>query len=478
MSLLTPVPSRPGAAAMHVPDAPLVDTVLGYLRERLQMPEAELDGPADPALLDALLEGLITDQGHPVEDVLRLFVDRLALAVISADSPRYLAFIPSAPTKASLVFDAVVAASSMSGVSWLESAGAVAAENQVLRWIADLFGMPASAGGTFVSGGSAGNLNGLVVAREHARNVAGDPWLPVRVAVGREAHSSIAKALMILDIVPLIVTTPDHRLTGQALRAALDADEAEMAGGLDGGRGRVRGRAPVVAVAATAGTTNAGIVDDLSGIAAITRERNLWLHVDAAYGGAAVLSQTDGHRFAGIEHADSVITDPHKWWFAPLDCAALLWRDPAIAQGVLTQDASYLDVLHTADTPVRNPSDLAYHLSRRARGLPLWFSVAVYGVQAYRDAVQASIDLANRTGELITAMPGVELVRPPSLGVVLWRRDGWGPADYERLQDELLADQVALLTPTAWQGETVGRFSFLHPGTTEEMVVEVLDRLR
>lgn len=466
MSLLTPTPvSGPEAASMHVPDPHLVDTVLAYLRERLLMPEAELDRPATPAALDALLSGLITDGGRPVEDVLRLFVDSLALAVISADSPRYLAFIPAAPTKASLVFDAVVAASSMSGVSWLESSGAVAAENQILRWLADLFGMPASAGGTFVSGGSAGNLNGLVVAREHARNRSGRPRQPARVAVGREAHSSIGKALMILDIEPLVVPTPDHRLTGEALQAALDADAGS-------------GLPPVVAVAATAGTTNAGIVDDLSGLAAVARERGLWLHVDAAYGGAAVLSHTDGHRFAGIEHADSVVTDPHKWWFSPLDCAALLWRDPAIAQGVLTQDASYLDVLHTADTPMRNPSDLAYHLSRRARGLPLWFSVAVYGVQAYRDAVQASIDLANRTAARIEAMPRVELVRPASLGVVLWRRLGWGLADYHKLQEELLDAQIALVTPSAWQGETVGRFSFLHPGTTDEMVGDVLDRLR
>lgn len=458
-----------GPAAMHTPDPHLVDTVLAYLRERLLMPEAELDGPAPPEQLAAVLDGLLTEDGRPVEEVLDRFVHRIAPTVISADSPRYLAFIPAAPTKASLVFDAVVSASSMSGVSWLEAAGAVAAENQVLRWLADLFGLPASAGGTFVSGGSAGNLNGLAVARETARRRLGDPRARVRVAVGEEAHSSVAKALLLLDLEPLLVPTGDHRLTGDALRAALVADDADPA---------AAARGPVVAVAATAGTTNAGIVDDLSGIAAVAAGRELWLHVDAAYGGAAVLSTTDGHRFAGIGHADSVVTDPHKWWFAPLDCAALLWRRPALAQAIMTQDASYLDVLHTDDTPVRNPSDLAYHLSRRARGLPLWFSLAVHGVAAYREAVQASIDLANRTAGRLAALPTVELVRPPSLSIVLWRRLGWGPEDYERLQDGLLADQVALVTPTRWQGETVGRFSFLHPGTTDAMLEPILDRLR
>ncbi|MGF1661061.1 MAG: pyridoxal phosphate-dependent decarboxylase family protein [Kineosporiaceae bacterium] len=458
-----------GPAAMHTPDPHLVDTVLAYLRERLLMPEAELDGPAPPEQLAATLDGLLTEQGRPVEDVLELFVHRIAPTVISADSPRYLAFIPAAPTRASLVFDAVVSASSMSGVSWLEAAGAVAAENQVLRWLSDLFGLPAGAGGTFVSGGSAGNLNGLAVARETARRRLGDPRARVRVAVSEEAHSSVAKALLLLDLEALAVPTEDHRLTGEGLRAALAADDARLASDPSPG--------PVVAVVATAGTTNAGIVDDLSGVGAVTAERELWLHVDAAYGGAAVLSPTDGHRFAGIEHADSIVTDPHKWWFAPLDCAALLWRRPALAQAIMTQDASYLDVLHTDDTPVRNPSDLAYHLSRRARGLPLWFSLAVHGLGAYREAVQAAIDLTNRTARRLAALPTVELVRPPSLSVVLWRRVGWGPEDYQRLQDELLTEQVALVTPTRWQGETVGRFSFLHPGTTDAMVDEILRRL-
>jgi glutamate/tyrosine decarboxylase-like PLP-dependent enzyme len=454
---------------MHTPDPHLVDTVLAYLRERLLMPEAELDAPATPQRLAGLLDGVITDAGRPVEEVLGLFVEGLAPTVISADSPRYLAFIPAAPSRASLVFDAVVSASSMSGVSWLEASGAVAAENQVLRWIADLFGMPPSAGGTFVSGGSAGNLNGLAVARETARHALGDPRARVRVAVSDQAHSSVAKALMLLDLEALVVPTTEHRLTGEALQAALAADDADPAS---------TARGPVAAVTATAGTTNAGIVDDLSGIAEVADDRKLWFHVDAAYGGAAVLSPTDGHRFDGIGRADSVVTDPHKWWFAPLDCAALLWRRPEIAQAVMTQDASYLDVLHTDDTPVRNPSDLAYHLSRRARGLPLWFSLAVHGVDAYRAAVQAGIDLANRTAERLAEVPTVELVRAPSLSIVLWRRIGWGPDDYLRLQESLLTEQVALVTPTGWQGETVGRFSFLHPGTTDEMVGSIIDRLR
>ena len=445
-------------ARMHVPDAALIDEVLAYLRDRLLLADAPIDRPASPETLATELAGLLTPEGRPVGEVLRRFTDVVAVHTLSADSPRFLAFIPGAPTKASLAFDAVISASSLSGISWLESAGAVAAENQVLRWIADLFGMPESAGGTFVSGGSAGNLSALAVARQHGRQHLGDPSARVRVAVSDQAHSSISTSLMMLDIDALIVPTRDHRLTGEALAVALLNDTDPR---------------PVVAVVATAGTTNAGIVDDLAGVARVAREYGLWLHVDAAYGGAAVLSHTEASRFAGIEHADSIVTDPHKWWFAPFDSAALLWREPNIARSVLTQDASYLEPLHE-DATVANPSDLAYHLTRRARGLALWFSVAVYGEQAYREAVQASIDLATWAGEYIEAQPHVELVREPSLSVVLWRRRGWQLQDYRRFQDVLLERQLGLVTPTSWEGESVGRFVFLNPRTTPEMVKEIL----
>lgn len=443
---------------MHVPDPDLIDEVLTYLRERLLLAEAPIDRPAPPEELAAALAGLITDQGRPVADVLRAFTDVVAVHTLSTDSPRFLAFIPGAPTKASLVFDAVISASSLSGISWLESAGAVAAENQALRWLADQFGLPASAGGTFVSGGSAGNLSALAVAREHGRRRLGDPAARVRVAVSDQAHSSITTALMMLDMTALIVPTVDHRLTGEALEQALHADNDPR---------------PVVAVVTTAGTTNAGIIDDLAGVSRVARDRDLWMHVDAAYGGAGVLSHTDAPRFAGISDADSIVTDPHKWWFAPFDSAALLWRNPNIARSVLRQDASYLEPLHE-DTTVANPSDLAYHLTRRARGLALWFSLAVYGEQAYRDAVQASIDLATWTGDYIAQQPHLELVREPSLSVVLWRRHGWVLEDYRRLQEELLQRQLGLVTPTSWEGQPVGRLVFLNPRTTPEMVQEIL----
>jgi aromatic-L-amino-acid/L-tryptophan decarboxylase len=452
------------ADRMHRPDVHLIDTVLAYLRDRLLMDEAPLDFTAEPAAMAEVLHGALTDAGKPVDEVLALFAEQVAPFVLSTDSPRFLAFIPAAPTKASLLFDAVVSASSMQGISWLESAGAVAMEEQVIRWLADLAGMPASAAGTFVSGGTAGNLSALTVAREVGRRRVGDARARVRVAVSDQAHSSIEKALMILDVEPLIVPTTDHRLTGRELQAALDLD-------------RIGSERPVVAVVATTGTTNAGIVDEASSIAAVAQANSLWFHVDAAYGGAALLSRTDAHLFDGVGEADSFVTDPHKWWFSPYDCAALIWRDPAQARAVMTQDASYLDVLHTEDLKT-NPSDLAFHLTRRARGLALWFSLAVHGEDAYRDAVQSGIDMARWTAEQIRGMDHVELVREPSLSIVMWRRIGWHQDDYRAFQDSLLEKQIGFVTPSSWMGETIGRFAFLNPRTTREMVLEILEAAR
>ncbi|GAA0355556.1 aminotransferase class V-fold PLP-dependent enzyme [Microbispora corallina] len=441
---------------MHYYDERLTDLVFSYMRDRLAMDPVPLDHPGVKDKLDAALAGLITAQGHDPAKVLEVYADQLAPAVISADSPRFLSFIPAAPTKAALLFDMVVSCASLQGISWLEASGAIAAENQVLRLIADKAGMPASAGGCFVSGGSAANLSALVVARDTARRTRPGLGVP-RIAVSDQAHSSIINTLNIIGAEALVVPTTGHRLTGEALRAALEAD-----GGRD-----------VIAVVATCGTTNAGIVDDLAGVAEVARERGLWFHVDGAYGGAGLFAPSVRDLYAGIEHADSFVVDPHKWLFAPFDCAALLYREPRLARAVHTQDASYLDVLHTEEDEW-NPTDYAYHLTRRARGLPLWFSLAVHGVDAYAEAIEKGIELARRAAGLVRSSDHLELVVEPTLSVVLFRRKGWQADDYHRWSRRLLAGQIGFVTPTGWEGETVARFAFLHPGTTIGIVEEIL----
>ena len=442
----------------------MIRSVLAYAENRLRLDPVPLDrGSTDPAELEAALKGLPGPGPHTPDQVLGVYASVMAPAVISADSPRFLGFIPAAPTKASLLFDMLISCASIQGISWLEAAGAIHAENKVLRLIADRAGMPETAGGCFVAGGSAGNLSALVVAREVAKRKAGPAgagrrW---RVAVSEDAHSSITNTLRICEMDPLLVRSEDHRLTGAGLRAALAAD---------GDPGSV------AAVVATSGTTNAGIIDDLAGVAEVAREHQLWFHVDGAYGGAGLFAPSVRARYDGIEHADSFIVDPHKWLFAPFDCAALLYRDPALARSVHKQDASYLDVIH--DRPGEwNPTDYAYHLTRRARGLPLWFSLSVYGVGAYTDAIEAGIRLAKQTAAEVTTRDYLELIREPDLGIVLFRRRGWSPAQYTQWADQLLHDQVAFIPPSAWEGETVARFAFLHPHTPMDLVRQILDRM-
>jgi aromatic-L-amino-acid/L-tryptophan decarboxylase len=446
----------------------MIRSVLAYAENRLRLDPVPLDTRArTPQQLDAVFGGLLGPDGTDPDQVLGIYASTIAPAVISADSPRFLGFIPAAPTKASLLFDMLVSSASIQGISWLEASGAIHAENQVLRVLADLAGLPPSAGGAFVSGGSAGNLSALAVARETAKRRAAEAGRDVprwRVAVGTDAHSSIVSTLRLLELDAVVVDTPDHRLTGDAIRACLAASPDPVAAA-----------ASIAAVVATSGTTNAGIVDDLAGVADVAAEHGWWFHVDGAYGGAGLLAASVRDKYDGIERADSFIVDPHKWLFTPFDCCALLYREPALARLVHTQDASYLDVIH-ATAGEWNPTDYAYHLTRRARGLPLWFSLAVHGTRAYAQAVEAAIDLARRCAEEIRSRPQLELIREPDLSVVLFRRRGWAAADYHAWADALHREEVAFIPPSSWEGEVVGRFAFLHPHTSMDLVRTILDR--
>jgi glutamate/tyrosine decarboxylase-like PLP-dependent enzyme len=449
------------AKAMFHYDKAMTDLIVAACRERLSLDPVALDFGGLVESLDLALAGLMRPEGNDAADVLKLFVEKLSTAVVSCDSPRFLSFIPAAPTKASLLFDMFISCASLHGTSWLEAAGVVVAENQALGVLAQRAGFPEGAGGCFVAGGSAGNLSALMVARDTAafRRGAAAPERPL-VAVSEDAHSSVGKALHVLGVGALTVPTLDHRLTGDALAATLRDDLR---------------RDDVIGVVATAGTTNAGIVDDLDGVATVAAEHSLWFHIDGAYGGAAALfAPSTRTAFAGFDRADSFIVDPHKWLFAPFDCAALVYRQPNLAKAVHTQDAQYLEVLHTENPEEWNPSDYAFHLTRRARGLPLWFSMAVNGLDAYCDAVEAGLAIAQLAARRIAAAPHLELVRDPGLSIVLFRRLGWAKLDYDAWSARLLHDQIGFVTPTSWEAETVARFAFLHPNTTVEMIDEIL----
>ena len=454
---------------MHLHDTShevLTQAVVRYAIDRVRMDPPPLDGPRTAEELRAMAGRTVTPRGLGGLEALRVFGDVLAPASISVDHPRFLSFVPAAPTEASILFDLVVGASSIYAGSWMEGAGAVFAENEALRWIADLAGMPAGAGGVFVSGGTAGNLSALIAARWRWRHRAGGAFDRTRglIISSKGAHSSIAQACRAMDTDEVQVTADAQgRLHRENLRAAVDALTPED-------------RERVFAVVATSGTTNAGVIDDLSAAADIAEELGVWFHVDGAYGGAGLAAPSVRDRYDGIERADSFIVDPHKWLFAPFDCCALVYRDPEVARRAHTQHAEYLDVLH-GDDREWNPSDYAHHLSRRARGLPLWFSLATYGTDAYRDAVEQTLTVAREAAALIDAAPHLELIMEPELSVVLFRRPGWTAEQYQRWSDLLLADGAAFVVPTAWAGETVLRICVVNPRTTVDDMRLLVDSL-
>ena len=422
--------------SLHDRDERLEQAILAAARERLAA-----DPPALGGTVDAIPPA-ITAAGLGPERAATLLLDRVIPGAFQIDHPRYLAFIPSAQAPAAALADVLLAVNSIYGGSWLEGSGLVAAENQALRWLADLAGLPATAGGTFVQGGTNGNLSALHAARAAAR-ARGER--ATRVAVSDDAHSSIAHMLRVMDAEPVGLD-------------ALDADG-------------------VFAVVATAGTTNLGRVDDLAAVAEVCRERGLWMHVDGAYGLAALCAPSVRHRFAGIEHADSFIVDPHKWLFSPFDCCALVYRDPALGRAAHRQHASYLEALY-ADDAAFNPSDYGVHLTRRARGLPFWFALAVHGTDAFTEAVETTLAVTRAGAQEIRAREELELLLAPELSVLVFRRRGWTPADYDRWADGLRASGTAFVMPTTVAGETVARLALVNPRTTLDDLRAVLDAMR
>ena len=431
-----------------------------YVRRRISSSQP-LDRSASPSKLAHRAGRTITPEGRGGLEALRIWAEVLAPATISTDHPAFLAFVPSAPSKASVLFDLVLSASSTYAGTWIEGAGAVWAENQALLWLAEVAGFPPGSGGGFVSGGTAGNLSALVAARHAAlaRRRARPPrW---SVACADTAHSSVIAAARVMDI-DVISASHDERgrLTGPSLAKALDETNTEG----------------LFAVVASAGSTNAGMVDDLEGIAGVCEERGVWMHVDGAYGGAGLLAPSVRGVFRGIERADSFIVDPHKWLFAPFDACALLYRDPALARDAHRQRASYLDSLNAGED--WNASDYAHHLTRRARGVPLWFSLATHGTDAYRDAVETVLAVTRAAAEEIRRRSTLELLMDPELSVVLFRRLGWETEDYEAWWRRLLDAQIAFVQPTSWEGEKVARLCFVNPCTTIEHVLPILDAMR
>ncbi|HIG59974.1 MAG TPA: aspartate aminotransferase family protein [Gammaproteobacteria bacterium] len=439
----------------------LRQAVLEYSVARMDYDPVPLDRPESLETLKELTGQTLTDAGIGGQQALAIFRDILAPATVSADHPNFLSFIPAAPTEAASLFDLVVSASSIYGGSWKEGAGAIFAENQVLEFLARECGLPDGAGGVFVQGGTLGNLSALVSARQWAKaSGRTGPWA---VVCSAEAHSSLAATARVMDVELIIAEpTPDGKFTANA------ADKAIAAA-------RLSGLTPF-ALVGTAGTTNFGIVDRMDELSGVAGKENLWFHVDGAYGLAGILSTEHKSLYQGIENCDSFIVDPHKWLFAPFDACALVYRNPMHAKSAHTQQADYLDVVHGDGE--WNPSDYAFNLTRRVRGLPLWFSLATHGIAVYRQAIARSINLARQIADVIEQRDYLQLLRQPVLSVVVFERRGWDITQYKQWSEALLESQLAFVVPSSHLGRPNTRFAIVNPRTEFTDLVKILDTMK
>lgn len=455
---------------MHKIDIDLVEMtmdVMKYVIDRVSHAKQKVGKPKKAEELKALVGETITAKGIGGEQAFKLWRKHLAKANVPIDHPRHLAFVPASPTRAAIMFDLVTSASSIHGAYWMEGAGGIFCENEAMRWMVSLTGLPSGAFGVFTSGGTAANLSAIVTAREHWREDETYKREKGLVITSSGAHSSIKAMAKVADVDILLVES-EEELTGAALRTTIENLNFHQ-------------RKRLFAVVATGGTTNAGIIDDLQGIAKVCEEEKLWFHVDAAYGGGALVANSVRHLFKGIEKADSITIDPHKWMFSPYDCGAVIYKNPKLAKNAHSQEGSYLDIFKDEGAHGFNPTDYQIQLTRRVRGLPLWFSLATHGTDRYQEAVERGIELAQIAGKLIEEAPNLELVRQPSLSCVLYRRKGWEPEDYTAWTYKNHNEGFALVTPTKWkQGntyETVSRFCFINPDTTEEDIKMILNSM-
>ena len=443
----------------------LRERIFDYVRTRMDYDPIPLDYPKSEQELLAEAGLTLSEQGLGGERALELFEEVLAPATISTDHPGFVSFIPNAATEAASLFDLVVSASSIYGGSWMEGAGAVFAENQVLSWFASEVGLPAGSGGLFVQGGTIGNLSALVTARQSHREKLKASGIDLSgklsFIASKEAHSSLKAAAKVMDV-EIVLAEPglNGRLSADAVKDALSGQPKNS----------------VFAIVATGGTTNFGIVDDLRGIGELAKAEGVWFHIDGAYGLAGVLSKKYKHLFDGSELADSFIVDPHKWLFAPYDACALVYANPEVARATHTQHGEYLETL--TESGLWNPSDYSFGLTRRTRGLPLWFSLATHGIGKYREAIEYNIEVAHEIAEVIRSMDHVELVREPELSVVVFERKGWDLDQYNAWSDKLLKDEIGFVVPSSHKGKPNTRFAIVNPLTSVKLLTQILESMK
>ena len=442
--------------------------LIDFLVEHLADPRASVPNRrATPEEMASLLGGPAPAGPQAFRPLLERLADDVLAYMSRCDHPRYLAFIPGSGTWPGALGDLIASAYNVYAGAWLESAGPSRLELTVLDWFKDWIGYPAGASGILVSGGSSANMTAMACAREALLGPMSDG---VVAYVSDQGHSSIARAARTLgfrpDQVRVLPTDDRFRMRAEALEAAMDAD-------------REAGLQPLF-VSASAGATNTGAIDPLPELADICRARSVWLHVDGAYGGFAVLTEGGRGALAGIELADSVTLDPHKWLYQPFECGCLLVRDGRLLRQAFEISPDYLKDIEPELREV-NFGDLGLQLTRMSRAIKVWLSINAFGLDAFRTAIERCLDLAGAAARRISGSDRLELTAPPSLGIVCFRRTfpGWEEeavaAANAALMEGLNASGRAFISSTRLRGRYSLRICVLNHSSTEQDVLGVLD---
>ena len=417
--------------------------------------------------MERRLSGPPPDEPQDFDEILRRLEEDVLPFTSRGDHPGFFAFIPFSGTWPGALGDFIASATNVFAGSWMEAAGPSRLELQVIDWFKDWLGYPQEAAGLLVSGGSAANLAALTCARE---TLAGAMTPDLVAYVSDQGHSSLARAARHLGFTQsqlrVIPTDTNLRMRPDLLSSAMTAD-------LD------HGRTPIF-VSASGGATNSGAVDSLEEIHRVCREQGAWFHVDAAYGGFSVLDERGREQLAGIELADSVTLDPHKWLYQPYECGSLLVRRGEFLRNAFTVTPDYLREAVALEREV-NFSDYGLQLSRTSRAFKVWVSIQYFGLDAFRRAIGRSLDLAEHARRRIDESPTLELATEPSLGVVCFRRRAEKGEDEEllnvRLVSALEESGRGLVSATRLHGRYTIRMCVMSHTTGEEHVETVLEFL-
>ena len=434
-------------------------------------------GPTSPPIRTATREEMERRLAEPappdprdVDLVLKRLTDDVLDLSCRWDHPAFFGYVPGTPTWPSALGDLVASALNVDAAQWRESPGPVQLELVVLDWFKEWIGYPPGAEGVLVSGGSAANMTALACAREALLGPMDDRAVAY---FSDQAHSSLARAARVLGFRPervrILPADDAFRMRPDQLDSLIRAD-------------RRAGLVPLV-VAAAGGSTSTGAVDPLPELAAVCRDQQVWLHVDAAYGGFAALTERGRARLAGMEQADSVTLDPHKWLFQPFECGALLVRDGPLLERAFRITPHYLKDAEGHGREV-NLSDRGMQLTRTSHALKVWLSIQLFGLDAFRRAIDRSLDLAEAAQAWIERSNGLELVTPAWLSIVTFRRRVPHALD-EQVAEAVNAELIRMLvksgegfiSSTRLRGRYVMRMCILNPSSDTEHIESVLDRL-